>query len=325
MTRISDKSDGAVLYHAVSSYQLLEVLLHRLLVHPHAPAVLLLPDFITRKYPRYQKLARPPFFDRVYLFPYLHIPHREETQVIRDAQAACRDVLPFPLRSFSHIYVAGGHFYFSLCLIQEQIPFCFFEDAAGMLSRAEELYRSLSRTFPLHAEIARRHGLFDGKNPCISRIYCLKSAQTVDVCGSLYRDFSVEWALQGLPPGQRKRLLHLFLPRRIRARGQAILLTQQFAGLGIMSEDEQRRLYQRLLDGPLRGIKLIIKKHPDDTLDYRRIFPGAQILRGIFPSELLPYIFFKKPDTVYAFDSTGCENLKEHFIVYRLGREIHEH
>lgn len=45
-----------VLYHAVSSYQLLEVMLHRLQFHSRDRAVLLLPDFITRKYPQYRKL-----------------------------------------------------------------------------------------------------------------------------------------------------------------------------------------------------------------------------------------------------------------------------
>ena len=43
-----------VLYHAVSSYQLLEVMLHRLQFHSRDRAVLLLPDFITRKYPQYR-------------------------------------------------------------------------------------------------------------------------------------------------------------------------------------------------------------------------------------------------------------------------------
>ena len=41
-----------VLYHAVSSYQLLEVMLHRMVYHPMEKAVLLLPDFIVGKYPQ---------------------------------------------------------------------------------------------------------------------------------------------------------------------------------------------------------------------------------------------------------------------------------
>ena len=56
-----------VLYHAVSSYQLLEVMLHRIAFHEKEKAILILPDFITGKYPQYKKLKQ--FFDTVYLFP----------------------------------------------------------------------------------------------------------------------------------------------------------------------------------------------------------------------------------------------------------------
>ena len=75
-----------ILYHAISSYQLLEVMLHRMTVHPEEKAVLLLPDFIVEKYPQYRKLAGNKFFDEVYRFPYLHIPHREEELVADDVQ-----------------------------------------------------------------------------------------------------------------------------------------------------------------------------------------------------------------------------------------------
>ena len=44
-----------VLYHAISSYQLLEVMLHRMKYHADEGAVLILPDFIVKKYPQYQK------------------------------------------------------------------------------------------------------------------------------------------------------------------------------------------------------------------------------------------------------------------------------
>ena len=64
----------------------------------------------------------------------------------------------------------------------------------------------------------------------------------------------------------------------------------------------------------------MIKPHPDDTLDYGEIFPDAEIIRKTFPSELLPYVFRKKPEVVYTFDSTGCENLQESFSIRRIGR-----
>lgn len=76
-----------VLYHAVSSYQLLEAMLHRRLFHREERATLLLPDFIVGKYPQWQRLEGP-FFDRVALFPYLLIPHGEEGRVLADTAAA---------------------------------------------------------------------------------------------------------------------------------------------------------------------------------------------------------------------------------------------
>ena len=77
-----------VLYHAVSSYQLLEVMLHRLLFHSESQAVLLLPDFIVEKYPQWPLLERRGFFNQVRLFPYLRIRHGEESQTAVLALAA---------------------------------------------------------------------------------------------------------------------------------------------------------------------------------------------------------------------------------------------
>ena len=310
-----------VLYHAVSSYQLLEVMLHRMFFHARDKAVLILPDFIVKKYPQYRKLAARRFFDEVYLFPSLQIPHREEEKILADVARCYEQIIPYDIASFVAIYVAGAHFYFSLYLLYNRMPFTFLEDAAGMLSRPETLHGALLKTFPIHAAIAQKYGLYDGSHPLVRRIVCLKRAQTRDVSAEKYADFSVEEALQSLPASGRKRVVGFFLRRKLRAKADAILLTQHFANLGMMSEARQRRLYERLRDGALRGLRLIIKPHPDDTLDYREIFPDAYVIREIFPAELLPYVFRKKPEVVWTFDSTGCENLRGHFIVRKIGRE----
>lgn len=320
MSRISDDRPR-VLYHAISSYQLLEVLLHRLTVHPRARAVLLLPDFITGKYPQYKRLRR--FFDRVALFPYTRIPHGSEAQILADTARFARRLLPEGPDAFSAVYVAGAHFYFSLYLLENRVPFTMFEDAAGMLSRADELYAALAAKFPLHAELAAKHGLLDGRNPGIDRVICLKRAQTRAFAGERYLDFSVEEALAGLPPKERGRVIRFFLRRKIRTKAEAILLTQQFANQGVLGEAEQLRLYAGLREGPLRGVRLLIKKHPDDPLSYEAVFPGAEVIRAVFPAELLPYVFKRKPERVYAWDSTGCENLRGHFQICKLGGTPH--
>lgn len=321
----SDKEKGrrAVLYHAVSSYQLLEVMLHRLINHEKEKAVLILPDFITQKYPKYQRLERLGLFDEVYLFPYLRIPHREEARILEDVSRCCQQRIPYEITDFSEIYVAGAHFYFSLYLIENHIPFSFFEDAAGMLSRWKEHDEALSKTFPIHAAIARKYGLFDGRNPYIRRIYCLKRAQTVNVSGERYEDFSVEEALQNLSRQKRKQVIRFFIKRRICTRADAILLTQQYANLGIMTQEEQHRLYEGMRTAIPPSTRLLIKRHPDDTLHYQDIFPHAKEIKEVFPAELLPYVFTRKPKVIYTFDPTGCENLHTQFQIRKVRRELY--
>ena len=74
-------------------------------------------------------------------------------------------------------------------------------------------------------------------------------------------------------------------------KAEAILLTQHFANLNMMSEEEQIRSYKLLRINVLQDVPLIIKKHPDDFLNYRKIFPDAECIKEIFPAELLPMCF----------------------------------
>lgn len=178
----------SVLYHAVSSYQLLEVMLHRMVFHPTEKAELLLPDFIIQKYPQYQDLEDV-FFDRVELFPYLSIPHIRRKQILKDTCRYAERILSEKLSSYSAVYVAGAHFYFSLYLIQKKKPFVFFEDAAGMLTRPNVLYEAIEAKYPLQGKIAAQYGLLDGSNPLIWKIICLKKSQSMELREEKYQEF----------------------------------------------------------------------------------------------------------------------------------------
>ncbi len=313
---MSQTSGNRVLYHAVSSYQLLEVLLHRKLYHGGDQADLLLPDFIVEKYPQWQELERRGFFDRVRLFPYLQIPHRGEEQVVSDTERAYGS-LGFPrVEEYGRIYMAGAHFYFSLYLIHRQVPFCLMEDAAGILSRPERGAQVLARKFPSQAALAEKYGLFTGNHPLISQVICCVQAQAPGKdLPQKVQDFSVEKALEALTPWDRHGVVKLFVPRKIWTRAQVILLTQQFSGLGLMDREDQLALYGALARGPLGQVPLLIKKHPDDRLEYGTVFPRAKILRQVFPAELLPYVFWRRPPKVCAFSSASLANLKDHFQV----------
>ncbi|MGI6254825.1 MAG: polysialyltransferase family glycosyltransferase [Acutalibacter sp.] len=321
MNQGSDK----VLYHAISSYQLLEVLLHRRLFHPESWAALLLPDFIVEKYPQWQQLGTRGFFDVVRLFPYLEIPHGDSPQEAeRIATQACSayDSLGLPpLEEFSKRYVAGAQFYFTLALLKRGQPFSFFEDAAGALSRPQREAGILAAKFPVHAAIAQERGLFSGRNPLIREAFCCGDAQTEQITLDCpLWDFSVERALQCLPHRWRRRVVRFFLPHPLHTQADTILLTQQLSNLGLLTQEEQLALYRSLWEGLLRGAKVLVKKHPDDPLDYRQALPGAQIVEEPFPAELLPYAFCgRKPRRVCGVNSAALANLGESFQVVRLG------
>ena len=149
--------------------------------------MLLLPDFIVEKYPQWPLLERRGFFNQVRLFPYLRIPHGEESQTAALALAAYEQLDLPPLESFSKRYVAGAHFYFSLCLLERGLPFSFFEDAAGTLSHPQREAGILAERFPQHAAVAQGRGLFSGENPLIREVFCCGASRRR--CRSLFGIF----------------------------------------------------------------------------------------------------------------------------------------
>ncbi len=307
-----------VLYHAISSYQLLEAVLHRQKYHNGCPAILILPDFIVQKYPHVKRLVTKGFFDKVCLFEYLKISHTNKAEVLSRVLECIGRILPFSLYDFKEIYVLGAHFYFTLGLIHLKIPFTFFEDAAGFYSKGHLLYENLLKSYPVHAQIAKSEGLFCGQNPLIKQIVLLKRAQTCDVSSTKFVDFDLQNELLELDAKILKRVISLFVKRRIKARGDAILLTQNFYGQKLLSKSAQVSLYKSLAYGPLSNKKLVIKPHPDDFIDYGSVFDGAKIIKKRFPAELLPYILKDYPKTLYTFDSSSYLCLTRHFDIIKL-------
>lgn len=123
-----------ILYHAVSTYQIVEVIVHRQKYYPDDKCILFLPDFIIDKYKDYFNVVQLGFFDEVYLCPYLFLMH-DRKFIFRNVQRFIRSCLPYDLCRFDKIYVAGAHFYFSVALVQEEIPFVMFEDAPKILGK----------------------------------------------------------------------------------------------------------------------------------------------------------------------------------------------
>lgn len=305
-----------ILYHAISSLHIIECILHHINYTWREKSILILPDFIVHKYPQYYKLKKLKLFSDVKLFNYMLIPHNQET-VLSDIEKRYKEDIRIDIRKFKQIYCAGAHFYFSLYLINHNIRFICFEDASGMLSRAEEMYATLYSKFPVHAELANQYQLFSLTNPLIMNVYCDKSNQNIDVAGDFYINFQPVQEFERVPEKLQNKIISFFISKKYEINeGDVILLTQHLANLGYMTIERQYELYRYVIMDYLKGKTVIIKKHPDDTMDYKKIFPAVKyVIEEPFPSELLPFVINGKPDKIVTINSTGANFLKRYYNV----------
>jgi len=308
-----------VLYHAVSTYQIFEAALHRMRCHRKEKAVLILPDFITGKHENYYDLVQYGIFDEVYLFPYLQIPH-DEFFVRNRLEEIYEQYVPYELRDFRKIYVAGVHFFFSILLIRKGIEFTAFEDASGMAAYGKKIYNELLLSFPSHAKIASAYKLFDFQNKYIREIIVekrtckIRKKQTV---------FSVESEWSKMEEEDVNKLLMFFRLKtgKTDVLKKDLLLTERMSVVGIISESEQIELYQYLVKNYLDEKKLVIKPHPDEKISYGDIFPNAVVFPANFPSELLPEVMKNDLRCVYTFNSTAINFFKKRYRTEKFNLE----
>lgn len=281
-----------VIYHSVSLYQLLEVIVHRQVFHKDEKAVLVLPDFITDKMPQYRRIAEMGLFDEVYLFPYLKIPHVYRT-VVKDTLRSYDELIPYPIGSFDRVYVAGSHFYFSLVPIMRNVDFTAFEDSAGMINNPMFLLKPLKKGFPVHAHFVKKYGLLSFENEHIRDVIVRKRNPAVR---AVQTEFSLCGALQELDSGTRSRLIELFAGGVTEVgENTVMLLTEQLSNLNMMTAQQQIKLYDYVCNTVYAGRHIIIKPHPDDKTDYRSFVRDCTLMQRVFPSELLIYTLSAPP------------------------------
>ncbi len=302
-----------ILYQALSSYQILECIVHRQVYHREEKCILILGTYITERMPRYRELETKKLFDEVYLFRFGGYRGSGE-EIIRETGEELRRTLPYDIRSFEKILAAGIHTYLQAYLISEGIPFEMFEDGSGALSRPWILAEIHRKSAPDRYSLIEQYGLYDHRSPLITKKYCDMKAQEPDFRDERAADFQVMEQFRELPERLQGEIRNVFDVPRLQASPDAVLLlTQQFAGLGQLSLDGQISIYRHLYDYYLREREVLIKPHPDDILYYGLLFPESEIIRERFPSELLPLAFHRLPGTVCTVSSTGINQIRREF------------
>lgn len=302
-----------ILYHVVSTYQLLNAIVHKLSINKDKEGVLIVSNWIAEKFPAYDDLDK--FFTRVIvinaemaLCPDYHEKNTEYCErLLKDNGYSISD--------FSEIHAMGYHYNFGAYLSHNNIKHNFWEDAAGLLSAPEILININRRGFPKLAEFCEKEHLYDGTARGIDKRYCNYKAQKDGFEFNDTVNFDVTETYLSLDDETQAEVLAFFsnVKKMNTERDSVLILTQQFFSVQVMPFEDQALIYQIFVDYFIGNGNLIFKPHPDDYMFYGLLFPDSTVIREKFPAEFLPALFSNRPKTIATISSTAIANLKNYF------------
>lgn len=301
-----------LLFHAVSTYQLLLLIEYKLKYHIKDKAILLAANTLAQKVPHYDNLKK--HFESILLYE-LEKPeygNKPIGEAIREYFEAVLKMQGYNIVDFDEVYVAGAHQCFGLYLALNGIPFTYFEDTAGMLSTPEILFE-MEEKYPIKRDYNMKYGLYDGTCLCIKKIVCNQNAQCKELDN--VEHFDVVEELLRLSEEDREWIIKIFTDVQMLniKKNSVLFLTQHFADLQILSFEQQILIYQTVFDYFFDGKDIVIKPHPNDLMYYGKLFPQYKIIREVFPSEFLPIMFANKPDMIATVSSPTINNLYRYF------------
>lgn len=305
-----------ILYHAISTYQLLTLMVHRRKYHSDDKAYIILPSYIRIKFPHYRELEGQ-FFDRVITFENSKFNTSDEL-FLENIDIQITKLLKehhVELEQCKEIIVGCAHYYFGIFLAKNGIPFTFLEDSCGVLSKPEVLENIISKLSVQRNEMCKELGLYNGKNKAIKRIMCNVSVQKVGLESDKLFHFDVVEEMGKLDRQFLDKILTFFgVTEKIEIeKDSMIILTQHFANLKLLTFDQQKEIYKLIADYFAEGYPLVFKKHPDDLMYYEQLLPGSTVIEKKFPSELLPFVFTNVPKKVMTVTSSSILSLTNYF------------
>lgn len=307
-----------VLYHVITTYQLLYCMVHREVFHKNDKAYLLLPDFIKSKFSHYMEL-KGVFFDEILVFINSEMASATNRDLFFEKiNKHFRKVFSdgkLDINKLSHVYVAGAQGFFGAYLVNNGVPFIFVEEGCGLISQPEILENIAEGISLIRHQISKEFGLYTGENPLVKKRICNLNAQVEGFQADNLEHFDVVEQLLRVDEDFRDKVLYFFgINKRITVKENSLLLlTQHFANLKVMSFEEQKMIYKTVVDYFTQNYNLLIKPHPDDLMYYDAMFPESIVIRERFPSELIPFVFSSPPKEIMTISSTAINSLKSYF------------
>lgn len=307
-----------ILYHAVSTYQLLHCIVHKEVFYKDKTCHLILPEFIKDKFTNYMELEGS-FFDKVYTFGLTNWKRGDENLIenVNGAFITFFNENNIKLVNYDEIIVGCPHYYFGIYLVANDIKFTFIEDASGMLSRPDFLRKIIENVSPYRYKVSEEYGLFTGRHDAIQKIICNENVQVedYDLSGLNIEHFDLVEEMNNLGNPFVDKIINFFsINEKIFIKENSIvILTQHFNNLNLLSFDEQKNIYQLIVDYFASEYNIVFKPHPDDRMYYDMLFPDSINIQTKFPSELIPFVFTQRPKAVMTITSTSINSLVNYF------------
>ncbi len=300
-----------VLFHAISSFQLILVTLIKISQYPQQKSTLIISLDVVRRLGNYK--------DFLYFFNDIIIYDNAEGNRIIERNGNLTKYFnnifkenKLDISKYEKIYLACAHNCFGIYISINNIQYVFIEDGVGALSRPEILH-NIDKIYVKKDEFSIEYNLYDGSNP--NAIYCIYNAnfQKKDFTHlPKYKHFDISDTLKKLDDETIGVILKIFTNNLVVdcKKDAVVILTEHFANLNIFTWEEQILAYQLVVDYYFENKSLLFKAHPDDLMYYEKLFNNISVIRNKFPAELLPYIFKNKPKTALTLSSTSIHTLK---------------
>lgn len=312
-----------ILYQIISNYQLLNCIVHKIVKYLDDDAIIMVPIWIKEKIKDINKLLD--IFNKIIIFnAEIYFNDRFTIEKNNKYFTELFKKENININDFDEIHVSGAHYSFGTYLVENKIPFIFWEDAAGLLSRPE-IIENIDINFSQEkVKYMKLNGLYNGENKLIKYRFGNLKAQKTDYNDENIKHFDVIENLIKLPEKYKDYILKFFcnVSKIDIGKDGVLILTQHFANLKILSFEDQILIYQLFVDYFFPNEKIILKPHPDDIMYYSILFPQSEIIRKRFPSEIMPVIFNESPKIVATISSKAINNIRNIYNTFELNEQF---
>ncbi|MGN1119345.1 MAG: glycosyltransferase family 52 [Oscillospiraceae bacterium] len=238
--------------------------------------------------------------------------------------------LPFRFEDYSEINIYHDDIWAAKYLKDKRIGYRLCEDALDSfkeISRSPFAFMLPRGTLKERVKKALRLGYVfcgsDDSTLCVE----VNDIDGVELKGKL-REKLVEYPrralFERLTDDDRETLKRIFLKSSVppQTENSLLLLTQPLFADGVLSsEEEQIRIFsEAVADFLEKGMTLIVKPHPRDTVDYTNVFEGAAILDKNMPIEILAITGNAHFSKVLTYYSTALQSCKAEEYIQIKGR-----